>query len=217
MANYTNKLNKGIIHDFWKARSQASTIRWTSKELLTFEIDYLNERLKSLNERIRILDLGCGHGELSRLITKKGDSLSGVDFIPEFSKSFKETDNHSFTCVNVADFVTDQEFDLVLLMGVVQFLEVEEELRVYDNMSRMLSTNGIAVIKSQVGIEDEVLINEYSDALKAEYSSRYPHVTQQSNSILKFLNIIEIIEYPSRFNHFSNSKHVAFICEKKGK
>ena len=216
-ANFMNKLNKELIHDFWKSRSQSSTIRWTSKELLNFEIDYLNERLKSENERIRILDLGSGHGELSRLITKKGDNLLGVDFIPDYSNSFNARDNHLFTCSNVVDFVSNQEFDLVLFMGVVQFLEIEEELRVYEQISTMLSENGIAVIKSQVGIEDEIIINEYSDALKAEYSSRYPHISQQSNAVSKFLNIKEVIEYPSSFNHFPNSKHVAFICKNKGK
>lgn len=210
-----NKLRKEIIQDFWRARSQAPTIRWTSNELLTFEIDYINERLASPYKGIGVLDLGCAHGELSRLITKKGDYLLGVDYIPDFSDSFNATNNHFFTCSDVVDFVSDQKFDLVLLMGVVQYLEVDEEQRVYDHISGMLSENGIAVLKNQVGIEGEIIINGYSDAFKAEYSSRYPHISQQSNAVSKFLHINEIIEYPSRFNDFSNSKHVAFICKKK--
>ena len=66
-----------VIRQFWKSRAKEETNRWTSSDTLEFEFSMLQP---FCSEEQRILDLGCGAGELSRRLIGTGGVLTAVDF-----------------------------------------------------------------------------------------------------------------------------------------
>lgn len=203
-------LNQKVIRNFWARKASESSNRWTSSEVLAFE----RRMLKPLiGKSFSILDLGCGHGELSRSLVDEHCELLGVDFIPDYSRSFKEP-NHSFIESAVTEFTVTRTFDLVLLFGVVTYLTLSEEINVYRTIDRALSVRGIAVIKNQCSFENEFFINRYSDVLRADYSARYPTVSEQCSRLQDVFPAVRMVHYPNELNAWTNSRHVAFFVGK---
>jgi cyclopropane fatty-acyl-phospholipid synthase-like methyltransferase len=203
-------LNEEVIRNFWARKASESSNRWTSSEILTFERRMLNSLLGKCSS---ILDLGCGHGELSRSLVNEHCELLGVDFIPDYSRSFTEP-NHSFIKSPVTEFKVNRTFDLVLLFGVVTYLTLSEEIKVYRTIDSALSVRGAAVIKNQCSVENEFFINKYSDVLRAEYSARYPTVSEQCSRLQDVFPAVKAVHYPKELNAWTNSRHVAFFVAK---
>jgi hypothetical protein len=203
-------LNEDVIRSFWARRASESSNRWTSSETLAFERRMLNSLIGNCSS---ILDLGCGHGELSRSLANEECELLGVDFIPDYSRSFTEP-NHSFIISSVTDFTVNRTFDLVLLFGVVTYLTLGEEIKIYRTIDSALSVQGVAVIKNQCSVASEFFVNKYSDVLMAEYSARYPTVSEQCSRLQDVFPAVNVVYYPKELNVWANSLHVAFFVAK---
>ncbi len=205
------ELNKDVIKKFWKLQTSKPSNRWTGKELLNFEINYLNEIRSNLPDNINILDLGSGAGILSRNIQKSGDTLTAVDFESDYNRFFLQSKKQKFIAMDVTDFKSEIKFDLILVHGVVTYLSKEEEGTLYRNILGLMGTGGTAVIKNQIGLEQEIIINLYSNDLEAEYSARYPFRNGQEHDLIFYFGDIKTILYPERFNKFKETAHVAFL------
>jgi cyclopropane fatty-acyl-phospholipid synthase-like methyltransferase len=203
-------LNGEVVRQFWGKKASESSNRWTSLEILEFEKRMLSA---ITNKSSSVLDLGCGHGELSRSLVNERCELLGVDFIEDYSRSFTEP-NHSFIKSAVTKFSAARTFDVVLLFGVVTYLTLSEEIEVYGVIDSALSVRGTAVIKNQCSTEKEFFINAYSDILKSEYSARYPAVDEQCSRLQKMFPVVKAVHYPKELNAWTNSLHIAFFVAK---
>jgi len=203
-------VNESVIDAFWRKRSAAGATRWSDKSLLEFETSWLAP-LVTL-EDANILDLGSGPGELSSRLLRPSVALTLVDKYPDFLKYAPSGVGISHVCCDAVKFNYLQHYDLILLFGVVTHLTIEEELSVYESATKHLKSTGIFVVKNQVTIGAEKIVSGFSDALQQEYYGRYPALDQQ---IVRLENCgldITIKHYPARFNHWSDTRHVAFIC-----
>lgn len=201
--------NQAVIRAFWKKRAELDSNRWTAPELLEFEL----ELLKSINPSpSSILDLGSGHGELSRSYAAGTANITAVDFEDRFRKAFLEK-NTTFVKCNVTQFETDRTWEIVLLMGVVPYLTGKEASDVYERISRMISDGGAAVIKHQVSAAAEKIFDGYSEELGKDYWARYPSMEAELRSLRRFFHIVTPITYPDRFQRWPDTKHVAFVCK----
>ena len=176
--------------------------------MLEFEFD-LAER--ALGGGGTVLDLGSGHGELSRRVAQDPVQLVAVDWVAEFARAFDAT-NHSFVQSTVAEYETDDQFDLVLLFGVVTCLTRDEELLVYRKAVEWVAPDGSLIVKNQCARHDEFVFTGTSEALRSEYSGRYPNAVDQLARLKDHFRSIEMVEYPDQFNPWENSFHVAFVC-----
>src|SRR5258706_5753323 len=104
--------NGHLLANEWRARS-SSTSRL---------IRYLSRQLKPLS----ILDLGCGNGWLSNLLSKSGHNVVGVDQnfyeLKQAARVFSSNPNSSFLGADIfcAPFVSEA-FDVILLASVIQY------------------------------------------------------------------------------------------------
>lgn len=208
-----NRLNRKLIEEFWSKRSSDSQSRWTNIEMLKFEIDFISKIQNQFPAPIKILDLGSGSGELSRQITRPGDSLVAVDFIENYRRFFDETKNQTFVLGEVTTFTSDYHFDLVLLFGVSLYLDNTQANKVYRKIGEMLSEKGIAIIKHQVSREKEFVVDKYSEELATQYSARYPSIQAEKDLLLTIFGGFEVIEYPKCFNRFEDTFHLAFLVK----
>ena len=208
------ELNKSLIRSFWKSKSIETSNRWTNENFLRFESTYLSKRRPQDSKPLKILDLGSGSGELSKGLQKTGDTLVAVDFEENYSRFFSESAFQVFVPCDVTRFESDEKFDIVLLYGVVTHLTEIEEDKVYLKILNLLSHNGIAIIKHQVSLDRDLIINSYSDVLGQDYSARYPSNLTTQIKLNRLFREVESLEYPKEFNAFKNTKHVAYFVWK---
>lgn len=209
-----NELNKSLIKNFWRKQSLRDSNRWTDSDLLEFEISYLTQKRPQDFKSIKILDMGSGSGELSKRLQEHGDILIAVDFEENYRRFFRESDSQFFTHSDVIGFESEENFDIILLCGVVTHLTTIEENQIYEKVSKLLAPRGFAVIKHQMSINKEFIVNTYSEALAENYSARYSSFLETEVKLKSIFQEVEFVEYPKTFNKFDNSKHVAFLVKK---
>ncbi len=79
----------------------------------------------------RILDLGCGGGWLSKILSSKGFQVTGIDISSGLVKVAKKVspDNAGFIvgdCMNLC--LKNNTFDLIICMGVLHHLDLDKTL-----------------------------------------------------------------------------------------
>jgi SAM-dependent methyltransferase len=201
-------LDHEVIRAFWAQKSQEERNRWTSDAMLAHEQALLDELAPVPRS---ILDLGSGHGELSRPLAGETADLLTVDFAPAYARSFTGP-RHRFQAGGLDAFEPDERFDLVLLFGVVTSLDATQEEQLYERMARWLSDDGVAVVKNQCSTGEEFVKTGWSEALAADYSGRYPSVEEQADRLRRAFATVEVLPYPSHLNTWETSAHVAFVC-----
>lgn len=202
------RLNLEVVRQFWADKAQSTSNRWTSPDMLEFELALLGPLAA---EAANVLDLGSGHGELSRQLCPPGRRLLAVDWEEGFASAFVEP-HHEFRVSLVTDFNSAERFDLVLLFGVVTCLELHQELQAYDRLAASLATGGTAVVKNQCAVAGEFVVDSHSEALGTRYSGRYPAQDEQQARLRDVFADVEAVPYPDAFNPWPNSRHVAFLC-----
>jgi len=202
------RLNREVLRRFWANKAQTASNRWTGDRVLEFELAMLRHLVPA---GAAILDLGSGHGELSRKLCPPDGRLVAVDWEAGFSTAFTAP-QHSFVTETVTDYEPSALFDVALLFGVVTSLELREEEEVYDKISRCLKSHGVAVVKNQCANADEFVVDGYSEALGTFYSGRYPSRSDQLARLTARFGAVEPLDYPADLNPWPESGHVAFLC-----
>jgi glycosyltransferase involved in cell wall biosynthesis len=120
-----------------------------SKETPTDFKDYFS-LIDRFGEGRRLLEIGCGTGISSYLLSQKGYQTVGIDISERFLKELKnkEGPNLKLEVGDACDLYQfeDYSFDLVCMNGVIEHIpEVEKALK---EMSRVVRPEGIIVITS---------------------------------------------------------------------
>ena len=105
--------------------------------------------LKSIpGDSIRALDIGGGTGWVLDSISSIEPRLSLsqiVDIDPD-AQQLAETNDHRFFCGRIEDFESEEKFDLVLLLNIIEHVADPKELLI--KISDNLSDSGVAIIKT---------------------------------------------------------------------
>jgi 2-polyprenyl-3-methyl-5-hydroxy-6-metoxy-1,4-benzoquinol methylase len=113
------------------------------------QIDFIIKIMK-LRGNERILDLTCGFGRHSLLLSSLGYNVVGVDitkdYIADAKKEAKKKNlNIEFVHADIRELTYKDEFDVVINMadGAIGYLENEEEnLKIFDIIVKSLKKNG---------------------------------------------------------------------------
>jgi hypothetical protein len=81
----------------------------------------------------------------------------------------------------VRTYRSDERFDLVLLLGVITYVEsAADRADLYERCAQMLAADGSPLlIKAQFGVEHEVVVDTDSEALGARYRGIYPYLPDE--------------------------------------
>jgi SAM-dependent methyltransferase len=202
-------MDKSAIDDFWRQRAAQGTGRWTEPELMRFERGLL---LPHIVASSRILDLGCGPASLSLALLDRAAALTCVDKCQGFLDAVPADPRITKVCADVVEFRSVGNHDLILLFGVVTHLDADEEMAVYRNAAECLAPNGVMVVKNQVSRAGEKLFDGYSENLKCRYVGRYPDLPGQKMRLQSVFANVEPRLYPTEFDKWPDTQHVAFIC-----
>lgn len=100
----------------------------------------------------RALDVGCGAGRWSRLLRSSGLDVTGIDLQDDLiARNRGRHPEIHFEICPVQDFDSDEPFDLVSSVTVLQHLPEEEQAKATANLARLCRISGHALILENVG------------------------------------------------------------------
>jgi len=109
-----------------------------------------------IRRNMKILDIGCGRGELVFWAARKGAEVVGIDYSQEAIKLAQEAKEKrsqedrkkiSFLLVDAKDLkFPDKSFDAVFLVEVFEHLYPEEQEKVFKEVLRVLKKEGFVFV-----------------------------------------------------------------------
>jgi SAM-dependent methyltransferase len=102
----------------------------------------------------KVLDLGCGTGELASVFLKAGYSYTGIDIAPERIAYARKTYRKGRFHVMDAGALRypDGYFDQILVTGVLHHLSDEEVRRIVSEIRRVLRPEGRALVMEDIAL-----------------------------------------------------------------
>ena len=102
----------------------------------------------------RLLDLGCGRGEIAYHAARQGVRVTAVDYSADaiaLAKTCFEEEPHllkhvEWVCTSAADLALEGEYDVVIAGDLVEHLAPAELERMYANVGRHLAPGGVFVV-----------------------------------------------------------------------
>ena len=104
------------------------------------------------NRGEKILDIGCGRGELSYIIHLTGAETIGLDYSKEAIEianrtyGSKKKENLKYLCQDIFELGCDSQFDKIVMADIVEHIEQPMLERLFEKCSKLLNDNGILVI-----------------------------------------------------------------------
>ncbi len=133
---------------------------------------------KFLSKKNRILDVGCGSGELVIDLLKLGFDAEGIDFSESMIKKAKQQamkkkiKQNRFTCDSFFDHSFNGTFDLISANGFIEYISKEQLKEFLKKSYQLLSKNGILIINSRNRLFNIFSFNNYTaDEIKNGHSN----------------------------------------------
>ena len=97
----------------------------------------------------RVLDIGCGRGELAFAFAANGACVTAIDYAADALALARATAGDlsvRFVCADVTTFVDPGGFDVAVASDVIEHLAAAELDDLYEHLATMLSPNGSFVL-----------------------------------------------------------------------
>jgi len=136
---------------FYEQIGVQGMVSLTSKQKTASYLKFLKPFLQ---KDFKILDIGCGYGRLTIPLAKEGHNIEGVDLSPNLIeeaklRAKKENLDVAFKIGDMRSLpYKDDSFDVVICMWSTfsYMLTVEDQVKALEQMARVLTKGGIAII-----------------------------------------------------------------------
>jgi 2-polyprenyl-3-methyl-5-hydroxy-6-metoxy-1,4-benzoquinol methylase len=104
--------------------------------------------LRDLKGNIKVLDVGGGSGWLLNVIKSITDRVAFTQVVDldKNAEQLAKQNGHEYFCGKIEDFETDQKFDLILMLNLIE--HVEDPLVIMQKIEKLLTDQGILLIKT---------------------------------------------------------------------
>lgn len=135
-----------------------------------------------MNDRKKVLDIGCGVGRWADTMRGGGIKYLGIDFsepLLNIARMRHQRKNFTFQCLGAQEFTKENleiagPFDLIICAGIFVYLNDEDVVKCLKNIVSVSEMNTVIYIREPMGIERRLTLNRfYSEELEDEYSSIY--------------------------------------------
>lgn len=160
--------------------------------------------IASLNNSGRVLDLGCGRGELAYYFAQQGFRVTAVDYSKEAielaERCFKDEEvlksRVEFICDDINSIVLSEQYDLVVASDLIEHLSPLEVEMLYQKVKKHLKKNGLFIIHTFPNLwfykyeypRKRKVANSIGAYLPSEPRTRYElemHINEQSPRVLR--------------------------------
>lgn len=127
-----NRFNRADVYtkaDYWDAKAREhsgdAVSMWPNPHLNALysrEQAAMLDRFLPERSGLRVLDIGCGSGRMSRLLAARGATVLGVDFSPEtvsVARRSSEGPNPTYAVGSVYDLAGFGQFDVAMVFSVL--------------------------------------------------------------------------------------------------
>jgi trans-aconitate methyltransferase len=164
-------------------------------EKLSFVSDLGKELIELLHPKKgeKILDLGCGTGDLSYEISKSGATVVGMDLSPEMIEKAREKyENIQFVIENGESFRTNEKYDAVFSNAALHWMKNAE--KVVESVALALRPKGRFVaefggkgnVETIVKTIEAVLLQNYGINATERNPWYFPSIGEYSSLLEKF-------------------------------
>lgn len=164
---------ENLAHKYNNLWVQKYSLGPTRREVLKIVLPLLEE-----NKKLRILDIGCGTGQLVNEISKSYEDVNylGIDvasnMISEAKSNNLKDKNIKFKTCGIEKFNTKDKFDIIICTHAFPYFPNKEEI--LKKMYKMCNKNAnIIIVNSSTNSLKDLLINFFLKATtsKAKYLS----------------------------------------------
>lgn len=149
---YVNpRLKEKIVHDLYSEDDYTQYYKIKLLPALEYRKNVLavnkyNQIVELLNKKKgKILDIGCGLGEVLSVFKEKGWDATAIEFNPFAADYAKEHFGISVVNKSVYDFNETGKFDVIMLWGVLEHLY--DPSKILKKCKRLLTGKGLLVIE----------------------------------------------------------------------
>lgn len=138
----------------------------------------------SQSETKSLLDLGCGDGRQLAPLCPYFDKVVGVDFAGDLLKIAQQRiaergASAELVEADVSEFLIEQTFDVLLLSGIIPYLDDMQFHQMLANVRSMSHENSKILVRSSIGLNKRVdVVNQFSLDLKERYTAYYRKVEE---------------------------------------
>ncbi len=208
-------LSSNVVEEFWKSRSE--NIRGNQASRFHPEHTPIDQGLIKIlcRPESSVLDLGCGDCIISNwLVSECGASVRAVDKQHSFLQAAIDHPNLHKEVADAAAYPFFESYDMILMMGLINFIfNPGARFSLYKAAVEHLKTGGSLLIKSQFGIDEDVEINTFSEALNAQYCALYPHIDSEVELLKKVASVKVEELYPPEMNPHKNTKFFHIVAK----
>ncbi len=208
--------NKEAIK-FWKEKSRNNPTEKTIKvnpvnDYTQVDADFI---LKYSTPKSTILDLASGTGLTINKYYDKVGHITAVEMFEQFSKFIIKSPKVDIINEDISNFSTDKHFDIINMFGIVSYFNESEIRTLYSKYKNYLNETGVLLIKNQFGVNENVIVNGFSEELKTDYFSEYRFVDLEV-AILKEVGFksVQVVDiYPPEANRWNDTHFYALVVK----
>lgn len=171
--NYTSEEKRKIVKDDYNAIADTYAKCYSEIEYCKA---YIDEFIASLAGK-KVLDIGCGAGQITDYLTQRGIGTIGIDFSEELLKIAKQNfPNSKFILADICDYEQENQVDGIITKDVLFHLSDENLIQVLQKFRRMLKPNGNLCIIMDMPKEagEQIFVEELDDKNQIYYNYLTP-------------------------------------------
>lgn len=225
-------INSNNVKNFFSERanrdleSELSIVLFQDKE--TSEKRHIEEK-NAFHEHIdctgkKVFEIGCGIGRWVDTLHDKCDSYLGIDYTEDMIDIANKTrnfDNCKFQVMSATDICEEEllikpPFDIIIISGVLMYINDEDLTKVIENINRIGSENKKLFIMEPIScMESRLTLKDfYSEGLDADYNAIY-------RTEGEYVEVFKDLNYNSLFSdyifedisHHSETSNKFFVIE----
>lgn len=219
------QMNEDKIKQFWNKRAklynkiplESISLFVTDKTAQERDLKFKQLLSEKVKPNLMVLDLGCGVGNYTKYLAPICKEIWAVDNSEESIKiakiECKPFDRVYFICEDISEFIFPEKFDIILISGVLHYLNDDKFKETIHNISKLINKNGHIYLKETIKDGDGQLeiINKYVDELDDDYNSIY-----RCKNWIKYIfeiNGFKLIESKKFYKHRIETTEVFFDFE----
>lgn len=178
-------------------------------------IEYDVEMILRYADSATILcDLASGPGVTVSRVADSVKRAVAVEPFKEYTDQIPCKDNLQIVNATIENFESHELFDLITFFGIAHYFNTEEIIPIYKKCFRLLKDRGKLIVKNQFGTENDVVVDNFSQEIGANYCSEYRHLPKEVSLLTSvgFVDIDVIDIYPPECNPWSNTHYYALVA-----